>query len=170
MPKANRNEYNAAKIIGALLIRPGKFFKDGGGNDRWEVALGLMTLSGIFSAAAFLIMTHPPSPWVTGSIWAVNAIGMVFILATFGYLSIRVSMPQKISYGKLFSTFAFASSLPTFFSWIPGAKWITEIWRWWLIGIGLTQSNGLQLRHALLIMGSSIGLTVLLFWSFMLPF
>ena len=114
------------------------------------------------------MMKQPASPWLSGCIWFCNAVGMVFITSLFGYLGVRLTQDNHVTLGQLLRLYAFAGSMPTLISWIPGSFWITETWRWWLVGIGLTRGNNLPWRQTAIVIGCTIGLTILFFWSIMM--
>ena len=151
-----------------LLIRPGWFFEEKGENAHWALALGFIMAAATLSSGASLLLTRPPYPWIAGSVLLINALGMVGISAGFAYLAIWLIRGEPIGYQKIFSVYAFAGSMPLLLSWVPGAFWITELWKWWLVGIGLVRSIRFPESQAALVIGSSIVLTLLFFWSLMM--
>ena len=50
-------------------------------------------------------------------------------------------------------------------SWLPFFVWLTEPWKWWLIGRGMTQALGFRWTQALLIIVISFSIIALFFWS-----
>lgn len=156
------------KSAGSLLIAPGKFFSREGKMAHWGYALGLISLSALVASGAVFFLNKSPSPWLSCGIFVVNGVGMVLISAAFGFIALRLTHESPVSFGRLFSIYAFAGSLPMLISWLPGSFLATETWRWSLIGIGLTRSSGLLWRQAAVVIAGSIGLTILFFWSLML--
>ena len=95
----------------------------------------------------------------------VNAIGMVLIAAALGYLVMALTIGKQVSFTRFFSVYAFSSGVTLLASWIPFFIWITEPWKWWLIGTGMVKGCGFSLSQALVIIGVSISVMFLLFWS-----
>jgi CBS domain-containing protein len=114
------------KSAGSLLITPGKFFSREGKTARWGYALGLISLSAFLASGAVFFLNKPPSPWLSGGIFVVNGIGMVLISAAFGFIALRLTQGSPVSFGRLFSIYAFAGSLPMLISWLPGSFLATE--------------------------------------------
>jgi len=155
----------AGKCAATLLINPRRFFSSEGKKASWTVAFGFIMVSAIISSGAALLLTRPSSPWLTGSILLINAVGMVGISACFAYLAIWLIRGERIRFKKIFSIYAFAGSMPLLVSWVPGAFWLTEAWKWWLVGTGLVRSARFRGAQVVVVIGSSIGLTILFFWS-----
>jgi hypothetical protein len=72
---------------------------------------------------------------------------------------------RKVTFRRFFSVYAIASGVTLLASWIPLFIFITEPWKWLMIGIGLTQTVGLKWLHSVLVIVLSIGMMVLFFWS-----
>ena len=158
------------KSVGALLLSPGRFFSEEGKTAHWGCALCLIFLSTLPAACAVFFLNRPSAPWLSSGIFIFNGIGMILISAAFGFLAMRLTQEAPVSFGRLFSIFAFSGSLPMLISWLPGSFMASETWKWCLIAIGLTRGGGLLWRQALVVIAGSIGLTILFFWSLMLPF
>lgn len=161
------NVIYVGKCAIGLLVNPGRFFEEKGDKAHWTLAFGFIMISALISSGATLLLARPSSPWLTGSILIINAVGMIGISAGFAYLAIWLIRGKPIRFEKVFGIYAFATSMPLLLSWIPGAFWITEIWKWWLVGIGLVRSIRFRGSQAAVVIGSSIGLTILFFWSLM---
>ena len=168
MTRETLNLTYAGKCATGLLLNPRRFFSEEGQRAHWALAFGFVLISAFISSGAGLLLTRPLSPLLTGSILFVNAVGMVLISTGFAYLVVWLIRGERIRFEKLFSIYAFAGSMPLLLSWVPGAFWITELWKWWLVGTGLTRSTNFRGTQVAMIMGCSIGLTILFFWSLML--
>ena len=156
------------KTFSGLLISPARFFAHEANGTHWGFSLGLLTFSAIASAAILLMMKHSPFTWINGGLWILNAVCMAAIAAAFGFLAARIIQAEHIPFSHILRIYAFAGSMPTLVAWVPGSFWITELWRWWLVGIGLTYSTRLNWRQTTGVITCSIGLTILFFWSLML--
>ena len=149
------------KSAGRPLTAPGRFFSREGKRAHWAHALGLVTISAFLAAGAALLVNKPGSPWFGTGLFIFNAMGIVLISTVSGFLTMRLFPEARIPFGQLFSVYAFSGTWPIVLSWIPGVSLATEVWRWWLIGIGLTRGGGLSWRQALAIIAGSVGLTML---------
>ncbi|MDX9786460.1 MAG: hypothetical protein RBT11_06780 [Desulfobacterales bacterium] len=156
------------KSVWRLLLTPGRFFSKEGKTAHWGHALCLIFLSALLASCAVFFLIKPSAPWLSSGIFIFNGVGMILISAAFGFLTMRLTQEAPISFGRLFSIYAFSGSLPMLISWLPGSFLASESWKWCLIGIGLTRGSKLLWRQALVVIAGSIGLTILFFWSLML--
>ena len=108
---------------------------------------------------------RPPNPVMMGGIFFINAVGMTVVAAGVGYLVMTVIMGTKVTFGRFFSIYALASGVTLLASWIPFFIWLTEPWKWWLIGTGLVKKCGFKLPQVLIIIGLSVGVMFLFFCS-----
>lgn len=158
-----------SKSAGHLLVAPGQFFSQQGKAAHWAYALGIIFITAFVAAGTALILKTTAPSWFGIGLFVFNAVGMILISAAFGFLAIRlIHQEAPVSFGRFFSIYAFAAALPTLLSALPGSFMATETWKWCLIGIGLTRGIGLLWRQAVVVIGSSIALTILFFWSLML--
>ena len=155
------------KSSGALLTAPGRFFSHEDKSAHWLHALLLLTLSSLLASGASQLFKPPEASWLNAGLFVFNAIGIVVISTLFGFLILRIIPAVSMSFGRVFSIYAFAGSLPILISWIPGAILLTEAWKWWLIGIGLTRGGLLWWQVAAVIVGS-FALTMLFLSSLIL--
>ena len=103
--------------------------------------------------------------FVAGGIHMFNAVGMVFIMAGLGYVVMMLSVGRKVRFSRLFSIYALCSGVTLLVSWVPYGVILTEPWKWWLIGTGISKGCGLTLKETLLIMALSLTIWILFFWS-----
>ena len=99
-----------------------------------------------------------------GILW-VNAVVMPFMTAGIAFMVITMSMGKRVSFQKLFSVYAYATSVTLLASWIPLFIWLTEPWKWMLIVIGMVKGCGFKWMQAILIVAVSIFIVMLFFWS-----
>ena len=149
-----------AKVLGA----PGTFFRELQ-DTGFKQPLGFLVLSSGFFAGASLLTRQFARPLLTGGILFVNAIGMTVIAAGLGYMLMSMFFGRKATFSRLFAVYAFAAGVTLLASWIPLFIWLTEPWKWVLIGMGLTQTCGFQWTQAVVVIGVTIGVMVLFFRS-----
>ncbi|MBU4000929.1 MAG: hypothetical protein KKB94_01280, partial [Proteobacteria bacterium] len=104
-----------------------------------------------------------PNPVLMGMIFLINAVGMVFIFSTLGYGITGLLKGPSVSFLKIFSIYAYSSAAVLVLAWMPFMLWITEIWRWWLIGYGLVKGCGISIKKVIVILSLSVILLVLFF-------
>lgn len=153
------------RTVTRLLREPKKFFSECAGETTFTQSLGFLLVSSLFFTAASLMSNMFIKPFIMGVIFLVNAVSMVFIAAAFGYVTMTMLMGKKVTFVRFFSIYAFASGITLLASWVPFFMYLTEPWKWWLIGTGMTRGFGFRLSQALAIIGVSVGVIFLLFWS-----
>ena len=151
-----------------MLGHPHRFFSEWVADAGFKKPLGFLLLSSLISTGASLVCNSPAYPAMFGTVFFVNAVGMAFIAAGLGYLMMIMMMGRRVTFIRLFSIYALSSGVTLLAAWVPFFLWLTEPWKWWLIGTGMTRSCGFRWVHALLIIGLSIGIMVLCF-QFALP-
>ena len=128
-------------------------------------AIGFLILSAVFFSTAAQMHTGLQNFLVVGGIHMLNAVGMVFILAGLAFAVMTVGIGKKISFVRLFGIYALCSGVTLLVSWVPYLALLTEPWKWYLIGTGMTKGCGLKFKEALLIMAISLGIWYLFFWT-----
>ena len=76
-----------------------------------------------------------------------------------------MTLGRRVMFAQFFSVQAFAVSATLLAAWIPLLIWITEPWKWYLIGVGLVKACGFRWYHAVMNIGITIFVMVLFFWS-----
>lgn len=128
-----------------------------------------LLISGIFFSAASALTVPTRNPLLFGGLYLVNAIGMTCIAAGLGYAMIFVLKGGRhVAFQRIFSIYAISSGTTLLAAWIPFFLIITEPWKWWLIGTGMTKSCRLSVIQAVLVIGISIGIISCAF-QFVLP-
>jgi len=153
------------RTVTRLLSEPKKFFSDCPGETTFIQSLGFLVVSSLFFTTASLMSNMYIRPFMMGAIFFVNAVGMAFIAAALGFVVMTMLMGKKVPFVRFFSIYAFASGITLLASWIPFLMYLTEPWKWWLIGTGMTRGCGFRLSQALVIIGVSMGVMFLFFWS-----
>ena len=155
--------YSLTRILG----QPRKFFSELPKNMGLKQPLGFLTVSSLFFAGPDLINTMPPKPVIWGGVFFVNAVGMTFISAGLGYIVMVMVMGKHVRFTQFFMVYALSSGVTLLVSWMPFFIWLTEPWKWWLIGTGMIHSLGMKCSHSLIIIGISVIMMVLFFYSVM---
>lgn len=107
-------------------------------------------------------------PVMSGGIFFLNAMGTPAISAAIGYMAMIMILGKRVTFSRFFAVYAFSSGVTLLASWAPYFIFITEPWRWWLIGAGMTRGFGFKRRHALLIIMISIFVLALTVYSILL--
>jgi hypothetical protein len=150
-------------LISRVLLNPRAFFAETGEGESWSKPFWtLMVSGGIFSVAS-VISGMPSNPVFMGMVHWFNAVAMVLIASGLGYGMAKVLKIESLAYPKVFGVYAYASSAVLVLAWMPFMLWITEIWRWWLIGCGLTTGFGIPVKKAVVIIALSVILLALVF-------
>ncbi|MCD6585470.1 MAG: YIP1 family protein [Desulfobacteraceae bacterium] len=149
-----------AKVLGTPVI----FFRELQDID-FKQSLGFLVVSSVFFAGASLLTRQFVQPLLSGGILFINAIGMTFIAAGLGYMLMSMFFGKKVTFPRLFAVYAFSAGVTLLASWIPLFVWLTEPWKWVLIGLGLTKSCDFRWNQTIVVIGGSIGIMILFFKS-----
>ena len=157
-----------ASAMTRLWSRPGGFFS----TQPIDLALKrpLLTLlaSCLFYALACGISQKPADPLKWCGLMFINAFGMTVITAAAGFAVLLMTGGKRVPFAAFFSIYALSNSAVLLMAWIPFAVWVAEIYKWWLIGTGLTRSLGVPKWKAVFIIGASIAGVVVMFKSILL--
>ena len=167
-PDMSALKFYSATVMG-ILGHPRKFLGNLPESVGMTQAAVFLIVSAIVHCAAALLRTAPANSLVMGATLLANAIGMVFLLAGLGYTIVNVTSKNKVRFGRLFRIYALSAGVTLPISWIPALVVYTEIWKWWLIGTGMTYGLGFKWYRALAIVGFSIVITILLFHWLLAP-
>ena len=151
------------QAVFGIMGHPRKFFSRLPQSGGMTQALGFLILSAAFFSFASMMNASLQNFYVVGGINMFNAVGMVFILAGLGYLVMTLSIGKKVGFVRLFRIYALCSGVTLLVSWVPHLALLTEPWKWYLIGIGMTRGCGLKPKEALLIIALSLGIWYLCF-------
>jgi hypothetical protein len=153
------------RTVTRMLGQPRQFFTDLQHEASMRQSLGFLVISSLFFAGAAVVSSMSSQPILMGTIYFVNSFGMAFIAAGVGYIVMTMSMGKKATFTRLFGIYALSSGLTLLASWLPFFVWLTEPWKWWLIGTGMTMHCGFSRKQAILVIGASIIVMVLAFYS-----
>lgn len=152
------------RTLSRMLEEPRRFFSELSPEIGVFRPLMFLTVSSVLFTSGSLLGTGDSVSAFEGILFA-NAVGMVFIASGIGYMILVMMVGRRTTYGRVFAIYAFSAGVTLLASWIPFFLWITEPWKWWLIGIGLTRNLGLSRKQALIVIGLSIGVLYLFFRS-----
>ena len=155
------------QAVFGILGHPRKFFSRLPKTSGMTQALGFLILSTVFFSTAGQLHTRFQDFFLVGGIYIFNAVGMVFILAGLSYAAMTLSIGKKVGFTRLFGIYALCSGATLLVSWVPHLALLTEPWKWYLIGVGMTRGCGLKLKEALLIIAISLGIWYLFFRTIM---
>jgi len=151
--------------LSKILGEPRSFFSELPVDLGFLKPLGFLIVSSVFFTVASLISGMPANPFFAGGIFFINAVGMVLIASGLGYLVMVMFFGRSVTFKRFFSIYAFSSGITLLAAWIPFFIWITEPWKWWLIAIGMTRSFGFRKWQIIMIIGLSLCIMILLFWT-----
>ena len=151
---------NYFQIMNRLLVSPGQFFSEVLEFIPFTQALGFLILSSLFfSLAELSLLSH--SYLIMSEIHFLNALVMPLLSALIGYVLIKKGLRIAIGFKKLLTIYALSSGLTLLMAWVPLFLWITEPWKWFLIGLGMVKGCNLSRSQALFVIALSILLIIL---------
>ena len=101
--------------------------------------------------------------WFSSFIFYLNAVGMTCIYSASVFFFARHIFRLPCSFGQVFSVCVCASLGPLLVSWIPGAIWVSEPWKWWTSAIGLSTCIPVGTCKAGMVIGVALGAIYILF-------
>jgi len=148
------------QTLSGIVGSPGHFFVHLPDPVGFRRSVGFLLVSSLFfTVASFTCFRE--NHWILSSIFWVNAFFMPLIASGVAFMVMISTLGRRIPFERLF---AGASLLV---SWIPFSTWLTEPWKWVLIGLGMVKGGGLRWRQMALVVGVSIVILVLLFQAFL---
>jgi hypothetical protein len=147
-----------------ILGSPGQFFSEFPEDVGFGRPFGFLLISSLFFTGASLTCIHE-KPILIAGILFVNSITMPFGSAGLGFMVMSMAIGKRVTFARLFAVYAFAAGVTLLASWIPLFIWLTEPWKWMLIALGMVKGCGLRWTQAFLIIGLSVFILVLFFWS-----
>ena len=152
------------QALTGILGSPRQFFSELPENMGFGKPFGFLLISSLFFTGASLTCSNE-KPVLIAGILLVNAVGMPLIAAGFGFMTMTLAVGRRVTFKGLFAVYAFATGVTLLASWIPLFVWLTEPWKWLLIATGMVKGCGLKWMQSFLIIGLSIVVLVLFFWS-----
>lgn len=101
----------------------------------------LLSCSLLYTALAsiFVVREHA----FFAAVFFLNSFGMPFMVAFILYLTAAVVCKNTFAYKNLFGIAAYAN-VTLLLAWIPGLSWITGIWSFYLIGLGMVKAGRIK--------------------------
>jgi hypothetical protein len=152
----------------ALLTRPGFFYTTRFGQVTTLQALTLLTVSGLFFAMAGTLLRPERFSLAMGLILFINAIGNAVIGCTACYLILVATARRRYAFNTLLSIFSLSSGTVLLIAWVPSALFLTEPWKWWLIGTGMVNGLGMSKGRAVITVLLTVAVVVILISALLL--
>ena len=147
-----------------VWFSPGRFFSELPDFSHLTRPFAFLLLSSLLFAAGNLLYLRERIV-LKMAILLLNAVAMPFIASAFAYLVMTIMMGKHASYFRLFSVYAFASGATLILAWLPFSLWFIEIWKWFLIGIGMVKGCAFRPLQAGAVIALSMVILILFFWS-----
>jgi len=123
----------------ALILHPKKFYEElSEGKDFFSPLIFLFTASLIFTALSTLFAVRQQTLFAL--IFFINAFCMPFITAGFLYVITLVICRRAFTFRILFVITAYAK-VTLLMAWIPGISSMTELYSFYLIGLGMVKQG-----------------------------
>ncbi|SCY79622.1 hypothetical protein [Desulfoluna spongiiphila] len=85
---------------------------------------------------------------VLGTVSVFNALGMALLSSLLGWMALKTVGARRARLAVVVPCVAYGFGVTLLVSWIPGAFWYTEPWKWGVIGTGFRELGGLSGRRA----------------------
>ena len=154
---------NYIEMQGRMLKEPLAVFDEVAQARDLKRSFGVLIISGTIYALAAVLIGHPRWPLLHGMVLLLNALGMATVTALVGYGLMALTTRRRVPFTCVLPIYALSSGLTLLVAWIPLSIWVTEPWKWWLIGSGLTRCCALKGWQAAIIIMGSISLITFIF-------
>jgi len=131
-----------------LVLHPGAFYEELPGTHRFSSALVFLFSCSLISSTLASLHTGQKDMIVLALIYFLNAVSMPFITAFVLYIVTTFSCRNAFTFKTLFSITAYAN-VALLVAWIPGVAWMTGIWRFYLVGLGMVRAGRISALKAL---------------------
>lgn len=153
------------RALGLLVRSPRLFFSElSEAGTGFQRPFAFLLISGLFFAAASLTSQHA-RPVLAAGVLLGNALAMPFVNAAVGFMVMTLTLGRRVSFERLFAVYAYASGVVLLVSWVPLLVYLTEAWKWSLVGMGMVKGCGFKWTQALMVIGLSVLIVTLFFWS-----
>lgn len=143
-----------------LLIRPGDFFGEMPPEGELGPPVAFMAVCSAVSGLLTAVYAYQ-YPWSAAFFRFVNGFLTPFLLAFLLHGVATVICRHAFTYRSLLRINAYAQ-VTLLFSWIPGIGWITGLWRFYLIGLGMVRAGRIKPgTTAAVILGAAVIFMVL---------
>ena len=129
-----------------LLIRPGDFFEDMSPEGGLGPPIAFLAVCGAVAGILSAVYTYE-HPWFAAFSRFVNGFLTPFVLALLLYPVAMLLCRNAFAYRSLLRICAYAQ-VTLLFSWIPGIGWVTGLWRFYLIGLGMVRAGRITALRA----------------------
>lgn len=154
-----------AGTIAALLMHPRDFFMTRFNGIGLVQALLILSFSSLFFAVTGALMQPGAASLAVGIIHFVNAVGMVALGTAIGWVALLITTGRRYRLAKVFTVFSLSSGAVLLIAWVPSAFFLTEPWKWWLIGTGMVHGMGLTKTSAAIAVLMTFGALVAMIYA-----
>lgn len=152
---------------GKLLFHPGTFYKGLSMDRGFVTALGFLFSSSILFGVLTSVFI-PQKQLLFGAIFSLNAITLPPVMALILFLITLIGSKKVFTYRILFVITAY-SNITLILAWIPGLSWVTGLWRFYLIGLGMVKFGNISPLKAFITVAVTAAV-LLSFISLLQPF
>ncbi|MBN1831536.1 MAG: YIP1 family protein [Deltaproteobacteria bacterium] len=125
------------RIVCAILFHPRTFYERLLQRSGYTYPIIFLFLCSTLHSICATMCTNREKA-VLGALYFMNAFFMPFITAFLAYLATLILCRHVFSYQTVLSITAYANAT-LLLAWIPGISWVTGIWTYGLIGLGMAK-------------------------------
>ena len=151
------------EILTHIILNPGQFFEKNASGTGVLRSFGFLTLSGVIFSTASALLHAPKNPFLAGGVLFANTIGMTVISALISYLILFALRFRTVSLAQCMTVFAFSSGAAAAAAWLPHCIWLTEPWKWYLVGTGMSRVGELSRKQTVIVVLATIAVLVAVF-------
>ena len=159
-PGALRLVSRIIQIFFDITVRPGRFFEQLSEKSGYGKALLFLVVVSCFFSLLSSLFVFKDRP-LFALIFFLNAFTMPFVTAFVLYLVAMVMCKDTFTYQNLFAVTAY-SNVTLLAAWVPGLAWMTGIWKFYLVGLGMARMGRISGMRAFLCILTCAGILIVL--------
>ena len=126
-----------------VLFAPGVVYKrldETGG--LFRLLTGFFPLAGLYGVMVALVT---PEARIGAALLSVtNALVMATLISLCAWLALQLVGRKRLLLGRVVPAVAYGFGMSFLIAWVPGSLWLSEFWKWTVMGIGFCRLTGLR--------------------------
>ena len=150
--------FRTVKHVG---LSPGRFYSELSEPGNYVPPVSFLIITAAVNAIISTLLM-PNGPLFMISLYFLNAIGMPFLIASLLFAITSVVFKGTFKQFRILFNIVAYANVTFLFSWIPGISWISTLWNFYLIGIGMVKAGPVSGLKACICMITALLILVVL--------
>jgi|GEM_PF-5382485 hypothetical protein len=151
--------------LSSIIKEPKKFFRNLPENSDLKSPLSFLAVSLAISTVVFITGSSFQASPEAAAVYFINAAVMSTAASMALFAALKFFLFKNVKLKKCFSLFAYSAGATVIAAGVPFLLWMTEIWKWWLVGVGINQNLKIKPILSFIAVVLSIALVISTFAS-----